>query len=331
MSRADANSVLNQTKRQFVASSPDSPHAAVRVVDAIRSLLGLRRRFEVGGVRYTERTSEPLHRAISRRGAGRKEFEAQFSDGTTQRIRCTPTRVYADITGPELLPCYVLAEPLLRPGMRVLDAGTGTGYGAAWLVEQVGPSGAVVALSRDRESIRYAQSRYRSGNVAFEVGWTDALTGEIDGAFDGVIACAALNAGDDAAAVVAEWWRLVAPNGWMLVVAPVRKTEARSDGLGEATSVAVPTTGSVNDGARIFAPEELSAIIAAACNKPAASDDETDRATPRFRSKANSPERLGGKSSSELTDDPVPAADAEIATASIVNYAAALVRKVARS
>lgn len=318
---------MNPADRPLASAAVPPTRSVFRVVEQIRSLLGLRRRFEVDGVRYTERNSEPLHRAISRRGAGRKEFEARFPDGSVQRIRCTPTRVYADISGPELLPCYKIAEQLLRPGMRVLDAAAGTGYGAAWLVERAGPSGAVVALHRDRESIRYAQARYHADNIAFEVGWTEALAGEIDGAFDGVIACAALTPSDDAAAALKEWWRLVAPNGWMLVVAPVRKTDARTGEPSPASESATPpaqsaSTGPASDAPRVFTPDELSGLITSVCVKASEPDADSEAQTPSFRPPEHRTKEAGEPST--------PAPEAEIATAAIVNYAAALVRKVAR-
>lgn len=326
MPSADANPTFKPPAAPVLARSSSVVRALARSLETVRSLLGLKRTFEVEGIRYTERTSEPMHRAISRRGLGRKEFEVRFPDGTVQRIRCTPTRVYADISGPELLQCYAQAEPFVRPGMRVLDAATGTGYGAAWLTERVGPSGAVVAVSRDRESIRYAQARYRASNVAFEVGWTDALAGEIDGAFGGVVACAALTPADDPAAVVAEWWRLVTPGGWMLVVAPVRRAEGRADAGAEAgqskTEATHPATGAVtgtvSDGPRVFSPDELSSIITNACDRT----PPADTPTPIFRP--------ADRSFVEPSESAAPAPELEIATSSIVNYAAALVRKAAR-
>jgi SAM-dependent methyltransferase len=188
--------------------------------NSLRGLLGLRRRFEIDGVTYTERSREPLRRALSRRGRGYKEYDARFRDGSTLPIRCTPIRVYADLLGPVLLPCYQVAENFIRPGMRVLDASCGTGYGSAWLLDRVGPSGAVVAITRDEESARYAQARYRAPNIAFERGWTDAVAGEVDGAFDAVVACNALTPGDDARRSVTEWMRVIALGGWMLIVQP---------------------------------------------------------------------------------------------------------------
>lgn len=184
-------------------------------------MLGLRRTLVTGGVRYTERSTESLRRSLSRTGAGLKEYDAAFADGTRLRLHCTPGRVYADLSGAVLLPRYRLVEDLLSPGMRVLELSCGTGYGAAWLMERVGPSGAVVALDRDRESIRYAQHRYAAANTAFENGGVETLNGELAGSFDVVIALLGLEDEPGLEAALTELWRVVAPGGWMAIAEPV--------------------------------------------------------------------------------------------------------------
>lgn len=194
---------------------------AGRLAARVRVLLGLRRTFTVDGVRYTERSTEPLRRSLSRKGAGLKEYEAAFGDGYKLRLHCTPARVYADLSGPVLLPRYRLVEDLLSPGMRVLDVSCGTGYGAAWLLERVGPSGAVVALDRDRESVKYAQHRYAAANAAFEQGGVETLYGELAGGFEAVLAMRGLDSQSGLEATLRELWRVVSPGGWLLVAEPI--------------------------------------------------------------------------------------------------------------
>ncbi|VAX40933.1 hypothetical protein MNBD_PLANCTO03-1443, partial [hydrothermal vent metagenome] len=92
-----------------------------RLPTLLRLLLRGRRSFVVEGVRYRERTIEPLRRALAGRGLGSKDFDCLFPDAAPLRIRCTPRRQYADIIGPQLLAPYTLADPIIRPGMRVLD------------------------------------------------------------------------------------------------------------------------------------------------------------------------------------------------------------------
>ena len=236
-----------------------------RAGDALRSLLGLHRRIVVDGVRYTERSAEPLRRALSRRGSGRKDYDAVFPGGTSMRIRATPGREYADLVGSRLRPVYTLVERLTRPGMRELDAGAGTGNGAASMVERVGPSGAVVALDRDRESVRYAQARYRAPNVAFECGWLDALAGETDGAFDGVVCADAIHSGDDPEKSLRELWRLVAPGGWLLLATPTPTPDADARAQGRA---------------RAFTGPQLVELVRAAVGAASVGEGETAAGVP---------------------------------------------------
>jgi SAM-dependent methyltransferase len=179
------------------------------------------RSFVVGGVRYRERTSEPLHRALSERGPGFKDYDALFSGAAPLRIRCTALRQYADIAGQRVLAPYELADPILRPGMRVLDIRCSTGFGAAHLAQRVGPSGAVVAIDTDHESIRYARRRYDTANISFELGGIDSVGGELDGAFDAVVAVNLLRVAEEAPSLVVALWRVLAPGGPMLLVQPL--------------------------------------------------------------------------------------------------------------
>jgi SAM-dependent methyltransferase len=214
----------------------------------VRSLLGIRRSFTIEGVKYKELSAEPLWRALSRRGSGQKEYAVSFAGGRKMRIVVTPTRAYADLTGPVLLDEYRLAEAFIRPGMRVAALRSGTGYAGAWLSAMVGPSGSVVALDDDAEAIRYARRRYRLENVAFEVGGHEALAGEIDGAFDAVVAVRALRTDDDAAAITAELWRALSPGGGLMMTARIIPSEP-------------------GDKTRVFGRDELATLLETAARQ----------------------------------------------------------------
>lgn len=204
-----------------MSAAPNEPGRLKDLRQQIRLLLGLRDTISVDGVRYVERTHEPLRRAISRKGRGYKDYEVTFRSGERMRIRYTPSRVYADIAGPSALSPYRPADALIRPGSRLLVIDAGTGFGAAWLVQRVGPAGAVVALEEDGESSHYANRRYTLPNVAFERGSTESLRGELDGSFDGVVALAMLRRDhDERAAQILELWRVLKPGGWMLLGGP---------------------------------------------------------------------------------------------------------------
>ncbi|MEL7474312.1 MAG: methyltransferase domain-containing protein [Planctomycetota bacterium] len=212
----------------------DQRHATRRVSKWLRSgaaMVGLRPRVVVDGVRYRECTPESLRRALAPRGRGWKEYDVRFPRAKGMRIRAQPTRVYADIAGPVRTRVYERLSRDVRPGERVLDLCAGTGDGAASLAKRVGPSGAVVALETDHESIRFARRRHAHPNAAFEFGAIDALQGELDHSFDTLVVVdpplaideddADVRAGDEERAVawLADLWRLVAPNGRLAIAA----------------------------------------------------------------------------------------------------------------
>jgi SAM-dependent methyltransferase len=189
------------------------------VANRIRHLFGLRQAFRIGGVRYRELTADSLRHSLSRSGRGFKDFEATFADGAAMKLRCTRERVYADIVGPRYGAIYAAAEPFLRPGMRLLIPKGGTGYAGAWAASRVAPSGAVVNLELDEESVQYAQRRYRLLNASFERGGPEALEGETDGAFAGVLLVETDPALGDLEKAAREIWRLIRPSGWLIAAA----------------------------------------------------------------------------------------------------------------
>jgi len=183
-------------------------------------VLGIRRRVVVDGVRYTERGPSrrgALGRGASGRGA---EWEVRFPSGEAMLIHPGVGRVFHDLDPTAALPPHRLLADRVRPGRRVLDAWCGTGAGAGALLRMAGPSGAVVALGGDEESVEYARRRYPAENAAFELGGLEALEGEVEGAFDAVVAARGLLSGSDDAARAGELWRLVAPGGTLLVECP---------------------------------------------------------------------------------------------------------------
>lgn len=61
--------------------------------------------------------------------------------------------------------------PLLRPGMRVLDIGCGTGAITADIARAVGPQGAVVGLDRDSANLEIARQEHAAvPNLSFQAG-----------------------------------------------------------------------------------------------------------------------------------------------------------------
>jgi len=154
----------------------------------LRRFLGLPKTVTVAGVRYRERSGLPVHRALGPGGPGVKEYDARFGkNGRTMRLRMTNGRQYADL-GPSVRgSSYAQLAALIRPGDRILEISCGTGDGSARLAEFAGPSGALIAMTDDRESVRYARERYPSDTVGFELGGIEPVKGEVDGAFDRVV------------------------------------------------------------------------------------------------------------------------------------------------
>ena len=72
---------------------------------------------------------------------------------------------------------------LLRPGMRVLDVGCGTGAITAGIARAVGPGGFVVGLDRDEGNLAVARQELGvTGNLTFKVG--DLLAQDFETCFE---------------------------------------------------------------------------------------------------------------------------------------------------
>ncbi len=107
----------------------------------------------------------------------------------------------------------------LRPGMRVLDLGTGLGDVALTAAELVGAEGHVVGIDRDQEAIHQARARAQDrglDNVRFEQG----EAGEWDGGgqFDAVIGRLILVFHNDPAQVVRHHAKALRPGGLFLAM-----------------------------------------------------------------------------------------------------------------
>ena len=80
-------------------------------------------------------------------------------------------------------------EAGLRPGMRVLDLGSGGGHVAQLAARLVGPEGSVLGIERDPQAVTSAQERLREAgvaNVQIQAGDVQTLDG-VTGEFDAVV------------------------------------------------------------------------------------------------------------------------------------------------
>jgi predicted O-methyltransferase YrrM len=191
--------------------------AARRWLHQLRRLLGIRRGVLVDGVYYKELTPESLQRALSKKGAGHKDYRVTFPDRSKLIIRCSNEHIFADLLGPVGLDRLEPLLPMIRPGSRVLEFGSGTGYRAHWLSYVVGPSGGVVAIATNPDDVTFSVNRYPRPNIAFERAESFGLAGETDGAFDAVVLLAPPPDETERRTLVNELWRLTAPGGAMLV------------------------------------------------------------------------------------------------------------------
>ena len=72
----------------------------------------------------------------------------------------------------------LITECGIKPGMHVLDFGTGAGDVALLVAQTVGPSGAVVGVDQEERSVRLSERRAAAGgllNATFAVGGDDSL------------------------------------------------------------------------------------------------------------------------------------------------------------
>jgi arsenite methyltransferase len=104
-----------------------------------------------------------------------------------------------------------------RPGERILDVGCGPGYYAAELLEEVGPTGSVVAVDGSPDMLAVAARRCEGrDNVAFAEADATALPVE-DGDFDAALSVQVLEYVPEIDTALAEMHRALRPGGRVLV------------------------------------------------------------------------------------------------------------------
>src|SRR5690348_3434915 len=104
----------------------------------------------------------------------------------------------------------------LRPGMRVLDLGSGAGNVSRIAAELVGPQGSVVGVERDPAAVALARRRTTAANVEYLVGDVQTLD-TVDGEFDAVVGRLILMYLTDPVAALRRATTLVRPGGFVCV------------------------------------------------------------------------------------------------------------------
>jgi SAM-dependent methyltransferase len=131
--------------------------------------------------------------------------------------RFAPATVRADLTDAEHLVRYAWAARL-APGRRVLDAGSGLGYGSRILRH----AGAAEVVGVDiAASVVEAAAAVEEPGLRFAVGDVGNLDYE-DGAFDLVVCLEVIEHVHDQRRVIAELVRVLAPDGILVVSSPNR-------------------------------------------------------------------------------------------------------------
>ncbi|MQA76944.1 MAG: methyltransferase domain-containing protein [Streptosporangiales bacterium] len=121
---------------------------------------------------------------------------------------------------PDMLRAHAVATAMMRlgPGVRVLDAGCGTGAATAELVAAVLPDGSVVGVDVSPDFLAVARRRLDPTlPLRFQEGDVTALP-FADGEFDVVRAERVLQHLDDPASAVAEMTRVLVPGGRLCVL-----------------------------------------------------------------------------------------------------------------
>lgn len=114
---------------------------------------------------------------------------------------------------------YLWAAPLAA-GRRVLDLGSGEGYGSAILAGSGAAS--VTGIDVDERAVEHARVSYSAPNLTFEAGSALELDGHGPGSFDMVVAFEVIEHVDDPAALLDRVAELLDPSGLLVLSTPDR-------------------------------------------------------------------------------------------------------------
>ena len=142
--------------------------------------------------------------------------------------RAIPGEVDADLLN-EHVARYTFAARLAR-GKRVLDAGSGAGYGSAELART---AQSVVGVDRAPEAVDFARAHYQFPNLFFEQASCTALP-HPDGVFDLVVAFEVIEHLEDWREFLLEARRVLAPTGQFIVSTPNKLYYTESRGVAGA-------------------------------------------------------------------------------------------------
>jgi len=135
-----------------------------------------------------------------------------------------------------LVPCFGL-----RPGQRVLDAGTGTGMLIPYLVEAVGPSGSITAIDFAEEMVKICRSKYgHLENVTIENQDVETLTYP-SGFFDSVTCFGLFPHFEDKAKALTQINRVLKRGGRLVIAHALSRAELKARHRDKTLAVANDT------------------------------------------------------------------------------------------
>jgi SAM-dependent methyltransferase len=115
------------------------------------------------------------------------------------------------------LSVYRFAAPMMR-GLRVADAGCGTGYGAAYLAAHGAAS--VLGLDVSAGAIAYCRDTFRNRGLAFEVADLSVGIPAASGSLDAIFSSQAMEHLADIETFFDECARVLKPGGFMVIAVP---------------------------------------------------------------------------------------------------------------
>jgi protein-L-isoaspartate O-methyltransferase len=121
---------------------------------------------------------------------------------------------------------YLWAAQLAR-GRRVLDLGSGEGFGAAILADLAAD---VVGVDIDEAAVEHSQLNYGRAGLAFKVGSATDLSPFEPGTFDLVVAFEVIEHLAEQEQVMTEIGRVLRDNGTLVISTPDRRAYAQSSG-----------------------------------------------------------------------------------------------------
>lgn len=118
---------------------------------------------------------------------------------------------------------YLFASRFVK-GCRVLDAGSGLGYGSAYLADNGASS--VVGLELNADSVKFSRSNFRSANVVYKQMDLTEIKGLAPRQFDVIFSSNVLQLIMDVNAFFRQAWSLLKPTGTIIVSVPPIISEA---------------------------------------------------------------------------------------------------------